>query len=106
MDLQKKFQNVSSTRLIPASSLTVNKRYPILRAERAETRYGPTVMLTLQEAETSNIKICLPKRYAEVFTDENIAEINSGQLNKLNLVSKGQGPTSHSLVLFMEERDT
>ena len=52
MEFTKKFQQATSTRLVPGSSLVVDRGYPILGGKRAETRYGPTVIFTL--AETDN----------------------------------------------------
>jgi len=51
MELLKKFQKATSTRLVPASCLVLNWRYPIICGQRAETRYGPTVILTLEETD-------------------------------------------------------
>jgi hypothetical protein len=105
MELQKKFQLVTSTRLVSATSLVVNRRYPILRAQRAETRYGPTVILALQETNLSQIKICLPKRYADTLRDDEINFIDSGT-EALDLVSKGSSEASDSLVLALESHCT
>jgi hypothetical protein len=103
--IPEKFQQVTSTRLVPASSLVLNRRYPILKAQRAETRYGPTVILTLKESDISQIKICLPKRYADTLKDDEINFLNSGA-EALDLVSKGSNEESNSLVLALECRGT
>jgi len=52
--------------------------YPILYARRTTTQFGPTVLLTLQAEENTNIKIYLPRRYAEGFDDQDIEDINEG----------------------------
>jgi hypothetical protein len=76
--MEQKFQMASSSRLVPARSLDVGRRYPVLGGERADTRYGPTIILRLSESNNSIIKICLPKRYVDVLTDADLAILNSG----------------------------
>jgi len=51
--------------------------YPICKT--ATTQFGPTVLLTLQTEENINIKIYLPRRYAEGFDDQDIEYINEGK---------------------------
>jgi hypothetical protein len=81
----------------------VGRRYPILGGERAETRYGPTIIFRLYESETTMIKTCLPKRYASVLTDTDLAILNSGT-ELYDLVSEGL--SLNSLILKMIKRST
>ena len=101
--MEHKFQQVSISRLVPASSLTVDRRYPILEGYRADTRYGPTVILKLSETEDNTLKICLPKRYVDVLTDQDITDLNSSP-PQYDLVSKGMH--HKAVVLHMERHST
>jgi len=78
----------------------MNQKYPIIHGQRAETRYGPTVILTLEDSDVTLLKICLPKRYGNV-TDEDLA-INSRTV-ALDLISKGRCEASNSVVLVTEK---
>jgi len=99
--MEHKFQQATSIRLVPATSLVVDRRYPILRGHCAESRYGPTVIFRLAQTDNTIINICLPKRYADVITDEDLNSLNSGS-ETLDLVSKGM--CQNALVLQMEKR--
>jgi len=57
----------------------MDRPYPILYARRLTTKFGPTLLLTLQAEENMNIKIYLPRRYAEGFDDQDIEDINEGK---------------------------
>ena len=76
MELHAKFLHVSSIRTCKIRNLSVNTQYPILRAERAMTHLGHTVILTILEETDSVMKVFLPKRYARVVSDSDIAHIN------------------------------
>jgi len=91
----------ASQRLVPASSLVVGRKYPILGGERAETRFGPTIIFKLSESDNSVIKICLPKCYVNVLTDADLAILNSGT-ETYNLISEDM--SQNSVVLKMEKR--
>ena len=91
----------ASQSLVPASSLVVGRRYPVLGGERAETRYGPTIIFRLSESANSVIKICLPKRYVNVLTAADLAILNSGT-ETYDLISEGM--SQNSVVLKMEKR--
>ena len=101
--MEHKFQQVSISRLVPASSLTVDRRYPILEGYRADTRYGPTVILKLSETENNMLKICLPRRYVDVLTDQDITVLNSSP-PQYDLVSNGMH--HKAVVLNMERHST
>jgi len=75
MELPKKFQQTDSSRYVPILS-EVDKKYPIDQAERAETRYGPSVLLSLRDSSGS-LKVFLPKRYTEAVSETDIHDINS-----------------------------
>jgi len=64
---------------VHVSSLTVDRKYPIVKAERVRTRYGETILLSIRDSAQQLFKVFLPKRYATVFKDEDITAINEGQ---------------------------
>jgi hypothetical protein len=89
MDLFTRFAQVASSNIVRANTLEVNKRYPITYAQRQETVYGPTVLLTLRTSDSNeSVKLFLPKRYGLIFKDEDITKINDGTLS-LHLVYHG-----------------
>jgi len=47
------------------------------------------------------MKVFLPKRYAQVFKEEDVSSINSGS-SELCLVYKGQCKDSNTLILAIE----
>jgi len=60
MKLQAKFLQVSSNRTCKIRDLTVDTKYPIIRAERAMTHLGHTVLLTVLDGPNEVIKLFLP----------------------------------------------
>jgi len=87
MDLTKNIQEVTSCNTIKINSLEVDRKYPIVRAERIVTKFGPTILLSIRDSPFNVIKVFMPKRYSSVFTDEDIGSIN--QKVSLNLIYKG-----------------
>jgi hypothetical protein len=57
-------------------SLKTVSPYPIERAEKIQTRYVETVLLTLKESPQAFVKIFLPKRYGDVFMEHDIKSVN------------------------------
>jgi hypothetical protein len=88
MALVARFKEASTCYTIKLSSLQNDRPYPISHAERIDTRYGPAVLLSIRDSSFSLKKVFLPRRYSEVMTDDDIADINSGQ-TKLNLIYRG-----------------
>ena len=88
MDLAKRFEEATSCTSDNLSSLGINKLYPIVRAKRITTKYGPTLLLSLRDSEASMVQIVLPKRYCVVISDDDMDKINSKAVS-LNLVYKG-----------------
>jgi hypothetical protein len=74
---------------------------PYWGGERAETRFGPTIIFKLSGPNNSIIKICLPKRYVDVLTDDDLAALNS-ETETYDLVS--EGTSQNSLVLKLVKR--
>lgn len=47
MDLKTKFQAATSCNSVRISALEVERKYPIIRAERVETKFGQSVLLKI-----------------------------------------------------------
>ena len=83
MNICQHFRVVASGPVFQIHTLDLDRPYPILYARRTTTQFGPTVVLTLQAEENINIKTYLPRRYAEVFDDQDIEDIKEGKKYKL-----------------------
>jgi len=101
MDLAKRFEEATAYTSVSLTSLEPNKLYPIIRAKRMTTKYGPTVLLSLRVSETSIAQVFLPKRYCHVMSDEDMESIIS-KVVSLNLVYKGVCESSKSYLLAIE----
>ena len=103
MDLVTRFSRVSSGNIASLDNLTPGKRYPVTRAVRQTTQYGPTILITLWDDPTNaHMRVFLPKRFAEVFEDSDIESINNGT-RQYYLISQGRTPNSRSFKLALEE---
>jgi hypothetical protein len=49
MLLNKKFQEAASSYAVKIKTMEVDREYPIIRAERVNTKFGPTVLLNIEE---------------------------------------------------------
>ena len=91
MDPAKKFEEATSC-VTNISSLDIEKMYPIVPAKRITTKYGPTVLLTVRDSESSVVQIFTPKRHCSV------DKINNGAVS-LNILHKGISETPKSYLL-------
>ena len=95
MALSQRFSDVTCA-IVHVSSLKVDQKYLIVRAERVHIRYGETVLLSIRnllgrsvrDLTPQLLKVFLPKLYAAVFQDGDITSINDGQI-EWNLIYKG-----------------
>ena len=104
MDLAQKFEDATasaSSASVNISSLVVNRLYPIVRAKRITTKFGSTVLLSIRDSDEQLVQIFLPKRYANVVSDEDMAKINSRSIY-LNLVYKGICEKTKSYLLTID----
>ena len=76
MDLAKRFEEATFGSSFNIGSLVINRLYPIIHAKRINTKYGPTVLLSIRDSDEKLVEIFLPKRYANVVSDEDIEKIN------------------------------
>ena len=79
MNICQHFRVVAQGPVVQIHTLDLDRPYPVLYARRTTTQFGPTVLLTLQAEEYINIKIYLPRRYAERFDDQDKEDINEGK---------------------------
>lgn len=98
MDFTKKFEDAVAYQAVRISSLDADRRYEIRHAEKVTTKFGPSVALEIKESPFNILKVFLPKRYTNCFSDEDISEINSQRV-KLYLVYKGTCSKTQSYVL-------
>jgi hypothetical protein len=54
------------------------KPYRLIGAERMETKYGISILLTIQATSEGAVLVFLPKRFTAVFSDVDIEMINNG----------------------------
>jgi hypothetical protein len=79
MAFSQKFLNVVSAAAVSLSRLYIDHRYPVLRAEHVETKFWPTIRLEISEQDDFIVRVFLPRRYSEVFTNEDVIAINEQQ---------------------------
>jgi hypothetical protein len=75
MDLSERYNVVTSCHIVSVSELQVDTPYSIVYAHTVETKYGPTVILTIQDPAAGMSKLFLPRHYG-MFTPADINAIN------------------------------
>jgi len=91
MELAKRYEEATATTAytsISIISLVINRLYPIVHPKRVCTKYVPNVLLSLRDSDEKLLQIFLPKRYANIVSDEDMELINFRTVY-LNLVLKG-----------------
>jgi hypothetical protein len=68
--------------------LEKDKPYPIMRAERFQTKYGMSILLTVKAFSSDAVRELLPKRVTLVFSDADIDQINNERI-RVNLIYHG-----------------
>jgi phosphatidylethanolamine-binding protein (PEBP) family uncharacterized protein len=102
MDLSTRFAAASTTsQTFSVGSLDRGKKYPIVYARRMACKFGSTVLLTLQTSDSDPVQTFLPKRYADVMSDDDILKIQSKDVS-LHLVFRGVCETTKAFVLAIE----
>jgi len=101
MDLVKKFEVTTGSASVNISTLILNRPYPIVRAKHI-TKFGSTVLLSIQDTAEHIVQIFLLRRYASVVSDEDMDKINSRSIY-LNLVYKGMCERTKSYLLAIDE---
>jgi len=101
MDLENSFEEATTTASVNISSLILNRPHPTVHAKRINTKYGPSLLLSIRDVEEKIVDIFLPKRYANVLKDEDLENINSRSVH-LNSVYKGLCEYSRSYFLAID----
>ena len=101
MALSACFAEVASANVVRVNTLDEGRRYPVTYAQRQDTQYGPSILLTLRVDPTNSVTIYHPKRFTEVFQDGDIEHINTGT-RSYHLVYHGRYPGSRSFKLTLE----
>jgi len=99
MNLAQQFHLVASGQVVQLHTLDINKPYPVQYAQRLTTQFVSTVLATLNSEEGNNVKIYLPKRYANVFEDSGFEDINNGRKH-YKLIQRGK--TGSAYIIHME----
>jgi hypothetical protein len=103
MELSARFGQVSSGSVVQIPTLKEGTYYHIRRAQLQEAMYGPSVLLTLRDIDAhADIKVFLPRRYALVFSDEDIERINAVDMGPFHLLYHGPYPGSKAFKLTLE----
>jgi hypothetical protein len=105
MVLSERFNVVTSCTIVRMSELQVDTPYPILYAQTVDTKYGPTVILTLQDSAAGMIKVFLPRRYGMMFTQAHMTAINEKSVT-LDLKYLGTCPNSKDFMLNIARCET
>ena len=98
MDIKTRFQAATSCSSVKIGTLEVERKYPIIHAERVETKFGQSVLLTILDSPMNSVKVFLPKGYSAVVRDDDIDDINSNRVS-LNLIYKGTCVKTKSYIL-------
>jgi len=79
MDLAKRFEEANSSTSVIISTSLINILYPIVRAKPINTKFEPTILLSIRESDENIVQIFLPKRYGDVVYDDDIKKLISDQ---------------------------
>jgi hypothetical protein len=72
MDFINKFKEAFSNQAIRLNTLEIDRKYEIVRVEKITTKYRPSALPSVRETDYNIVKVFLPKRYSNVFTDDDI----------------------------------
>jgi hypothetical protein len=104
MDLVRKFQDATSCHSVKISSLEVDRKYSITRAERIITKFGPNVLKSIRNAPFDTVKVFMSKRYGSDFSDVDVEDINTEKVS-LHLIYKGTCDKTKSHILAIEKKN-
>ena len=100
LTLSQHFFNIASGQVVSIHTLEIDRPYPVLFARRWHGQYGPTVLLTLRAEENVNVKVYLPKRYADGFDDQDIEDINTAK-KQYKFIYKGRSGVAYVLNMVL-----
>jgi hypothetical protein len=99
--LTQRFKDVVLDSAVRIGDLTVDKVYPVLRAETVDTKYGLSILLTIRESDDHCVEVFLPRRYSLWFSEEDVSVVNERTVN-YRLIHKGLRSTSRACILKIE----
>jgi hypothetical protein len=102
MSLCERFAETSCIQAIHIGSLDKETPYSVVRAERMNTKYGVSILLTIKMSPGKVVSIFLPKRYTPVFSDVDIDSINNGTV-KVDIVYRGTCEQTNAHLLSLRE---
>jgi hypothetical protein len=76
MSLTQKFRDAVLDSAVRICNLDMEKPYLVILAERVETKYGVSILLTIRENINSCVKVFLPRRYSLYFSEGDILATN------------------------------
>jgi len=94
------FTNLNNEQIVKIPQLTRDRPYPVVKARRVTGQYGSTILLTLISEGDVHLKVYLPKRYADLFDDVDVEEINLGR-KQYKLVYIGMAGQAYLLNLTL-----
>jgi hypothetical protein len=71
----------AARRTVKISSLRTDCSYLIEWVDKFHTRFGETVLLTVQDSPQSYVKVILPRRYGVLFTEEDFQAVNDKHIS-------------------------
>jgi hypothetical protein len=100
MELARHFAVVTFKRTVSTSELQRDKQYRITNAVQVNTKYGQSIVVTVEDEGNTAYRVYLLKRYFSVFSDKEIQEINEGKIN-LFLVYEGKYEKSSAFAISL-----
>jgi hypothetical protein len=101
MELVNLFEDCHYRRCLSVTALVKDQRYGITRLALKQTKYGDSVVATLQSPEGNTCYVFLPRRYSAAIKCIDYDNINNG-LVKYNLIFKGTDEASRAHSLSLE----
>ena len=85
----EKFTAVNHYEYLRCYEMERGRKYPIIKIESTPTKYGDTLLATIQDPNDAEkeYRVFLPKRYSNVFTDDELKAITP---KALNLIYRGK----------------
>ena len=79
----QKFGSVTVYEYVRCHDLQTGTKYPIRSLQNETTRYGPSLAAVITKGKdgTGLLKVYLPKRYAKLFTDEELQGVQPDTLS-------------------------
>jgi hypothetical protein len=102
MELARNFEIASSCRSVTLGSIEPDQQYPVVHAERINTRYDQSVLLAILDSPATTVKLFLPKRDGDV-SDEVLEVVNCKRV-VLYLIYKGKCPKTNSYILELKRQ--